>query len=467
MTLRIDDMAKRVEFLKGVSDFINQTFKTPRSLLSAVELRVRANKTIEPTDLWDGLYVDTKLGVLTNRNGHPETWKGNCSIYSTQWLARAYADCPEYAEQMLNYLAIKREFRYIDRAFQQHSTLPRTLLAKVAGQYASPIFQSQNAVAPGKYSGIGLVMGNRCGPCGISRSIASSSAETAYDYAQNVDGHAEDVTRRGVSRSAEWSLRYAKEVDGCYNPLTYGGVLSAPSLWGKYAATCPETKEMFEPRISEDDAHTLTAYVDATMPKTERVIRMAFSKLPWNSIAKWLDSTISDVIKDSVYEGFLSGKQDADLVPFYVSRTKDKADRFVQIIVARGTAKDAYEYCRNVEEPVDCLRTKACTDPNVALNFAKYIDNKWHEETRKAVLRYAETAYDYADYFQRGDDELRAVACKSPNTAMNYALSVDRHPHPLTEEATSYTGYTADRYRAFVEQYNKKAIAVINKGDNT
>lgn len=461
---RIDSVTERLLFLSKIADFIEQTFKTPRALLSAVELRVRANKLNAPTYLWSGMYVDTTLGVLTEGTGMPKTWKGNCSIYDSNWLALLHKDCPKLFEQMVGYLAIKREFRYLDKAFHQNPSLPRPVLTKLAADYASPLFQSANGIAPGKYGEIGLLVGNRVGPDPISRAVASASAATAYEYASSVDGHADDTTRRGVSRSAEYSLEYAAHIDQGYDPLTFGGISTAPHLWGKYARVAPRAKAMLEPRISEGDSTTLVNYVNEVMPESERLIKMAFSTLQWTDISRYLDENIGDVIKDSVYQNFLSGREKVSLIPNYLSRTKDTAERFVELVVAKGSPQDAYEYCRQAGKPIGCLRTKACGDPEVALNFARYVDTKATPETHKAVLRLASTALDYADKFG-GDSELRAVASKDPETALKYALNVDQFPHPVTQEAASYEKYAAGRYSDFVKRYNQKAIVVIEKGD--
>ena len=395
------------KLMDSIADANDQRFKNPIELVHAVALRVRSNKMPKPTEI-GGRWMDPGCGVPVNQNGDPLTWKGNKSIYDSEWLKHWQEHSPKLADQMFMYLCMNREFRYLSNGRYNFEVLGR-----LGVKFADPVFCAVNGVIPGKISELGYVIGAKVGPCTISRAMASATAEMAYEYANGVDGKPDDVTRRGACKSAEMALKYTLHVDQQFNPMTCGAIAREPRFWGQYANKCKEARPLFEPRIT--DADTMVRYVnDCPHAESKEHVINAIGLVDWSVFKSILPAIPDPDIRAAVVKKFTGAEaHNMRAVVEIAQRMGDKDPVFMQMILDKGGPDDACVYAASMGVSNDNLRVAASKRPEWANRYSEVIDKKRHPVTEASV-------------------------CTKARWAFKYANAVDRAWHQVTAEGASY-----------------------------
>jgi hypothetical protein len=137
-------------------------------------------------------------------------------------------------------------------------------------------------------------------------------------------------------------------------------------------------------------------------------------------------------------------------------RQVKKSDKEWKIIKTAACKKPefAYWYAKEVDKkPTDETRKAACKDSICAYWYAKEVDKRPTDETRTAVCQSPRCAYSYAVEIDNGPtDETRTAACKNPEWAYLYARHVDQKPTDETRTAASKSLYWGKQY----EQWEKE-----------
>jgi hypothetical protein len=151
------------------------------------------------------------------------------------------------------------------------------------------------------------------------------------------------------------------------------------------------------------------------------------------------DNELIDVINDT--------KKDRDKERIYFSNISPNiayqyalyVDRGIHVITKREVCKDpycAYWYARDVEKPLkqlsDEIRKVVCQDPKIALEYAKNIElplKQLSNEIRNAVCQDPKIAWEYAKNIElplkQLSNEIRNAVCKNPYYAYYYARDVE------------------------------------------
>ena len=127
-----------------------------------------------------------------------------------------------------------------------------------------------------------------------------------------------------------------------------------------------------------------------------------------------------------------------DLEPYLVTN-KDffKKDLYKYRSYFLNDPQWAYKYARLVDEkPRDDTRKVACGESKWAFCYAVWVDEATRDDTRKAACGEPQWAYAYAGRADKTPrDDTRKAACGEPQWAYFYARDVDRKPRDDTFNA--------------------------------
>lgn len=102
---------------------------------------------------------------------------------------------------------------------------------------------------------------------------------------------------------------------------------------------------------------------------------------------------------------------------------------------------------------IDGARNIACTSPVTAFLFAKYIEKRYHKQTREAVCLNPYLALQYAIEVDICASDITRQACSLiPSLAFTYAAVVDKKSHSITKEACIHSKEYVIDYALRVEQ---------------
>lgn len=114
--------------------------------------------------------------------------------------------------------------------------------------------------------------------------------------------------------------------------------------------------------------------------------------------------------------------------------------------IASQQPRYAYLYATLVEGPHDETRIGASKNPDVAYDYARFIDKASHPVTRQGACYNPYIAFCYARDIEGPHDDTRRASSKDPDFALSYALVVDKTDHPVTREATCRDNWTKAEY---------------------
>jgi hypothetical protein len=104
-------------------------------------------------------------------------------------------------------------------------------------------------------------------------------------------------------------------------------------------------------------------------------------------------------------------------------------------------------------EELSILRSAAVQYPELAYEYAFYVDKKPTNETRSAACQHPELAYWYAlSVDLNPTNKTRSAACQHPEYAYMYARYVDRKPTDETRSAAGQYPEFAYKYAKYVDQ---------------
>jgi hypothetical protein len=367
------------------------------------------------------------------------------------------------------------------------ASLPRgnaekTVLMTVLRQYLNPIFAQRRGISPNSMSGLAFYMGKQEGAQDDTRNTACRAPRLAYEYAIYVDNcKPHPATRLGASKHAAYAYEYAKGVDKCYHDLTMIGAMEkyaeAAMYLAKFSAEPKVRTRFFEKWVKAGKVDAVKEYLRYA-PRDPGVTTVLENMLPEEVYRVMCDRQV--LHSDKLAEAMASLQTNGQAPLVYYKATSVNDPRIVKsacdsaavaVAYARQlvgsnvpanpelrtaacrASQEAYDYACCIDKaPSNETRDAASTEPYTALRYAREVDRTTHPVTKRACLRYAETAYKYALYITGPDPDLKAAACMHPEYALQYAESVDKNVSRETELAASYDPNTERRYVKFKER---------------